>query len=334
MLILSKEYFYNEKVVFEYVESILWLNGFVCFYCGNFDKYYKFEGVCSKLIKKSLEGIERYGFYKCVVCCSQFMVCIGMIFEESYLLLYKWLQVIYLICFFKKGISVNQFYCVFEVMFKMVWFFGYCICEVMCFGFFEFMGGVGKIIEVDEIYFGDKEVVMKCIKCGKFVLFSKCVVIFLVECGGFVWFFYVDCVDKMMVFRIVWDNIDCESVFYIDESCFYMDVCLIFVKVEIVVYSVYEYVCGDVYMNIVEGFYLIFKCGMKGVYQYCSEKYLYCYFVEFDFWYNNCVVFGVNDSVRVLNVLVGVRGKWLIYEGFDKIQGKLLIINWKIKFFI
>ena len=37
--------------------------------------------------------------------------------------------------------------------------------------------------------------------------------------------------------------------------------------------------------NTVEGYYSIFKRGMKGVYQHCSEKHLHRYLAEFDFRY-------------------------------------------------
>ena len=53
---------------------------------------------------------------------------------------------------------------------------------------------------------------------------------------------------------------------------------------------------GDVYTNTVEGYYSIFKRGMKGVYQHCSEKHLHRYLAEFDFRYSNRVRLGVNDE--------------------------------------
>ncbi len=33
-----------------------------------------------------------------------------------------------------------------------------------------------------------------------------------------------------------------------------------------------EYVRGDVYTNTIEGYFSIFKRGMKGVYQHCDES--------------------------------------------------------------
>jgi ISXO2 transposase-like protein len=38
--------------------------------------------------------------------------------------------------------------------------------------------------------------------------------------------------------------------------------------------------------NTVEGYYSIFKRGMKGVYQHCDEKHLHRYLAELDFRYS------------------------------------------------
>ena len=48
-----------------------------------------------------------------------------------------------------------------------------------------------------------------------------------------------------------------------------------------------EYVRGLTHTNTVEGFYSVFKRGMKGVYQHYSEKHLHRYVAEFDFCYSN-----------------------------------------------
>jgi ISXO2 transposase-like protein len=41
-----------------------------------------------------------------------------------------------------------------------------------------------------------------------------------------------------------------------------------------------EYVRGGVHTNTVEGYYSIFKRGMKGVYQHCDERHLHRYRVR------------------------------------------------------
>ena len=67
-------------------------------------------------------------------------------------------------------------------------------------------------------------------------------------------------------------------------------------------------------MNTAEGFFSLFKRGMKGIYQHCSEKHLHRYLAEFDFRYNNRVALGVDDQTRADNALAGVVGKRLMYR--------------------
>jgi hypothetical protein len=82
-------------------------------------------------------------------------------------------------------------------------------------------------------------------------------------------------------------------------------------------HSAHEYVRGDVHTNTIEGFFSIFKRGMKGVYQHCSEKHLHRYLAEFDFRYNNREAVGVNDVARTANALRGAKGKRVKYRGPD-----------------
>jgi hypothetical protein len=65
----------------------------------------------------------------------------------------------------------------------------------------------------------------------------------------------------------------------------------------------------------VEGYYSIFKRGMKGVYQHCAEKHLHRYLSEFDFRYSNRVALGVNDGERRTLAIKGAAGKRLTYRG-------------------
>jgi hypothetical protein len=69
-----------------------------------------------------------------------------------------------------------------------------------------------------------------------------------------------------------------------------------------------------VHTNTVEGFFSIFKRGMKGVYQQCDKKHLHRYLAEFDFRYSERQANGVNDAARADKLLAGVVGKRLTYE--------------------
>ncbi len=87
-----------------------------------------------------------------------------------------------------------------------------------------------------------------------------------------------------------------------------------FIEHQSVAHSQEEYVRGIVHTNTVEGYFSVFKRGMKGVYQHCAEKHLHRYLAEFDFRYNHRVALGVGDGERALRALEGARGKRLTYR--------------------
>ena len=72
-----------------------------------------------------------------------------------------------------------------------------------------------------------------------------------------------------------------------------------------------EYARGDVSTNTVEGFFGIFKRGMKGTYQHCGPQHLQRYLDEFDFRYNNRIALGVDDIQRAERAIKGAEGKRL-----------------------
>jgi hypothetical protein len=66
--------------------------------------------------------------------------------------------------------------------------------------------------------------------------------------------------------------------------------------------------------NTMEGFFSIFKRGMRGIYQHCAEKHLHRYLAEFDFRYNHRIKLGVNDEERATLAIKGAEGKRLTYR--------------------
>ena len=75
-----------------------------------------------------------------------------------------------------------------------------------------------------------------------------------------------------------------------------------------------EYSLGDVHTNTIEGYFSIFKRGMKGVYQHCAKKHLHRYLAEFDFRYNAREALGVDDADRFSKVLSGISLRRLTYQ--------------------
>ncbi len=317
MSILSRPYFHDEAAAFAHVESILWPQGPVCPHCGNMDKHYKLVGVRTKPSKKNPNGVERHGLYKCAECRKQFTVRIGTIFEETHLPLHKWLQAIHLICSSKKGISANQLHRVLEVTLKTAWFLGHRIREAMRSGDLSPMGGAGGIVEADETFIGRLAGVGELKGSG-----TKNAVLTLVERGGRARSFHIDGTTVGQIIPIVKENIHRESILMTDEARYYERIGPEFAAHGKVNHGEKEYgrsvnVLGErisISTNTVEGYYSIFKRGMKGVYQHCAEHHLHRYLAEFDFRYTYRVARGVDDSVRSLLALEGAKGKRLTYR--------------------
>ena len=131
--------------------------------------------------------------------------------------------------------------------------------------------------------------------------------------GGMV----VDHLDAAKVAEILTANIAKEARLMTDEARFYMPVGREFADHKSVAHARGEYVReGDVtiHTNTVEGFYSVFKRGMKGANQHASRKHLHGYAAEFDFRYSNRVAVGVDDTARAVKALQGVVGKRLTYQ--------------------
>jgi hypothetical protein len=113
---------------------------------------------------------------------------------------------------------------------------------------------------------------------------------------------------------IVRDNVSLESHLVTDESRLYWRVGKEFTAHSKVFHGAGNYVNNGRTTNDLEGFFSIFKRGMRGVYQFCNEKHLHRYLAEFDFRYSNRVALGYNDADRADTLLKGVTGKRLTYQ--------------------
>ncbi|MEM8978950.1 MAG: IS1595 family transposase [Pseudomonadota bacterium] len=309
MSVLSKKYMYDEAEAFKHVESIIWQDGPVCPHCGVVDRAYRLEGVRTKPSKKNPEGKERFGLWKCRDCRKQFTVRKNTIFQDSHIEMHKWLQAIHLMVSSKKGISSHQLHRVLEITHKSAWFMSHRIREAMRTDGNVDFGSGGGTVEVDETFIGKEP--GKEVKRG---YAHKMKVLTLVDReSGQAKNFVVDSVDRATLLPILRENIAKEAVVYTDEAGQYQTLGRVFAKHDNVHHGAGEYGRGPVHTNTVEGYYSIFKRGMKGVYQHCGKQHLHRYAAEFEFRYNNRVANGVEDAERAVKALSGFNGKRLTY---------------------
>lgn len=304
MSVLSKPYFHDEAKAFEYLESILWADGVVCPHCGIIGgRVYELKGKTTRL-----------GLKKCGECRQQFTVKVGTVFEHGRMPLNKMLQAVYLMTCSKKGISAHQLHRVLEISYKSAWFLEHRIREAMRSGELAPFGGDGGVVEVDETFIGRKAGVP--LRAGTA---HKIPVLSLIhresgQCRSFV----VDGVSANDLVPIVYANVQRETYIMTDEAGQYRGQFRhLFLGHGRVNHGAGEYARGRVHTNTVEGSFSVFKRGMKGVYQHCSEKHLHRYVAEFEFRYNNRSALGVEDAERSRNAIKSIVGKRLTYRRPD-----------------
>ena len=209
----------------------------------------------------------------------------------------------------QEGHSSHQLHRMLGVSYKTAWFMTHRIRAAMRRDLPP-MGGGGKTVEIDETYIGRLEGYPKARAGGA----HKNVVLTLVERGGSARSFHIDSASARNIEPIMRANIARETALMTDEGPQYKRIGRDFASHESVNHSAKEYVRGHVTTNTVEGYYSIFKRGMKGVYQHCGEKHLHRYLAEFDFRYSNRIALGIGDKERVNTVAQGISGKRLTYR--------------------
>ena len=308
MSLLSQKHLQNEEDAYKWVEARIWPNGAQCPHCFEQKRVSKMEGKAT-----------RFGLYKCYACRKQFRVTVGTIFEKSHVPLYLWLQAFYLVAGSKKGISANQLHRTLGVTLKTAWFMGHRIREAMRIGSLTPpMGGEGKIVEIDETIYGRASTHPNGRQTYKSSM-HKNVVVSLVERGGGVRSYHVAGSTISEVIPIINANVKRETAIMTDASPIYRFQLGHFSNHDRVDHSKGEYVRyvqqgPTIHSNTVEGYFSVFKRGMRGTYQHCKEKHLHRYLAEFDFRYNNRVRLGVSDEERASLMVKGAQGKRLTYR--------------------
>jgi hypothetical protein len=114
--------------------------------------------------------------------------------------------------------------------------------------------------------------------------------------------------------RIVLTHADTKSDLMTDRLSAYRGIGRQFASHESVNHSADEYVRGKAHTNTVEGFFSIFKRGMRGIYQHCDERHLHRYLAEFDFRYSNRAALDIDDAERTARAVQGAVGKRPTYR--------------------
>lgn len=180
------------------------------------------------------------------------------------------------------------------------------IREAMKTPLMEKLGGLGKVVEADETYWGNKGKQRKGARgwSHKEKIFS------LVEREGKVLSFHVPYVNARTLGPILREYVDQRTSLFTDDASQYQPIGRYFAKHRSVAHSRGEYGRGPVHTNTIEGFFGNLKRGLKGIYQQVSKQHLHRYLHEFEFRRNHR---HLDDLDITREALRGAVGKRLIY---------------------
>lgn len=304
----ADKHFHDEDAARAWFEAARWPNGPVCPHCGSLKHY----------------ATKKAGRYRCgeKECRKDYTVMTKSVMERSHAPLTAWALAFHLYASSKKGFTATQLERILGCEYNTAWFIHHRVMEAMRRGGLDLppMGGPGKVVEVDEAYHGNvkdrrpspQRKGRPFTKGGKVGVGGKRAIVSLVDReAGNVRSFHVPTADAATVAKIVRENVHHESRLHTDESRLYWAIGQEFAKHETVNHAAREYARGDVTTNTVEGYFGIFKRGMRGNYQHCAEKNLHRYLAEFDFRYNTR---DLTDGERAALAVRGGEGKRLTYR--------------------
>ncbi len=303
----KEAHFHDEEAARRWFEAARWPEGPVCPHCGSLRHY----------------ATKKAGRYRCAEkeCRKDFTVQTKSVMERSHAPLTQWAAAFHLYAASKKGFTATQLQRHLGCQYNTAWFLHHRVMEAMRRGGLVLppMGGPGQVVEVDEAYHGPLDVprprnkkLPPPTKGGKVGPGQKRAIISLVDRDKKnVRSFHVPVADAETVAKIVRENVHKESRLHTDESRLYRVIGTEFAAHETVRHASGEYARGDVTTNTVEGYFGIFKRGMRGNYQHCKEKNLHRYLAEFDFRYSTR---DITDGERAALAVKGGEGKRLTYR--------------------
>lgn len=303
---LTDPIFHNEDAARAHFEAIRWPDGRACPHCGVIGN--------STLLKGKT---TRVGLYKCneKECRKPFTATMGTIYERSHIPLHKWLMATQIMCASKKGVSAAQLHRMLGFgSYRTAWFMAHRIREAMRSDDTTPMGSDGGDVFADETYFGKNPDAPK--SRTAFRNLNQIVTLVDRTTGRSVSVVFDGTITAANITPVLEANIAKEARLLTDEARHYRTAGKAFAAHGTVAHARGEYVSRTdrtITTNQIEGFFAIFKRGMRGIYQHCGKQHLHRYLAEFDFRYTHREAAGFNDADRTRKALQGAVGRRLMY---------------------
>lgn len=259
-----QQQFPNDDACLEWLKDFLYPNGIVCPNCQKVTKHHKVAS------RKS---------YSCQECGHHVHPTAGTIYHKSSTPLTLWFYAVFLMSSTRCGISAKQLERELGVTYKTAWRMFKQIRSMLM----DEPTKLSDEVEVDETYVGGKSRG----KSGKPGPNSKKVpVVGAVQRGGRITAKAIDRVTKAELIGLVTTHIEPGTVVYTDEFPAYRSLPDHGFEHYSIAHWKKQYVDGPIHTNTIEGFWSLFKGGLKGVYKHCGREYLQSYVNEYAFRYN------------------------------------------------
>ena len=268
---LTDPIYFDAELARQHIEATMWPEGPVCPHCGaDDDRITKLQGKST-----------RPGVYKCKDCEKPFTVTVGTVMEDSKLPLNKWLMAFAMVNGSKKGVSAHQLHRQLGITYKSAWFLAHRIREAMKPTNDGPMGGPGHDVEADETYWGknpDNQDSRMAIR-----RMNRIVSLIDRKTGRATSIVFNHGFNADTLGAYLFTRVDRQSRLITDEFQAYKRPGLDFAAHRSVNHAQDEYVSRldrTVTTNTVEGFFAIFKRGMRGIYQHCGQQHLQRYLYD------------------------------------------------------
>ena len=267
--------FPSDDVCLEYMKEQRWPGGVTyCEKCQQERKHYRIKGRTA---------------YGCDHCGTQIYPLAGTIFEKTTTSLRVWFYAMYLMGSTRCGISAKQIQRETGVTYKTAW---RIFKQVRTLLSDDDLQLEGPTVEIDETYMGGR----RKGRAGRPMRgdLVKTPVVAIVQRKGKAIAKALPDATGSSILPVVREHVVPNSVVYTDEYAVYQglhtmqqdDGSSMGFRHGTVCHSSGEYVRGDAHVNSVEGFWMLIKTGIRGVYHSVSTKYLQSYLDEYSFRYN------------------------------------------------
>ena len=267
--------FPNDDSCLEYIKEQRWPNGVThCRKCNEQRKHYR---------------VGNRTAYACDHCGNHIYPLAGTIFQKSSTPLKTWFYAMYLMGSTRCGISAKQIQRETGVTYKTAWRIFKQVRSLLSDGDLQLEG---PTVEIDETYVGGR----RKGKHGRPMRGDKVKtpVIAIVQRKGKVIAKAIPDTTGASILPLIRDHVVPGSVIYTDEFAPYQaipqlktsDGGALNFRHKTISHSDGVYVRGDIHTNSVEGFWMLVKTGIRGVYHSVSTKFLQTYLDEYCFRFN------------------------------------------------